>query len=206
MPTLRLPVTLSFVVLVRDRRARMLRSAAAAAVCALASLSGGAGAQAAAATDTGKAPAAAPADVASMDAIIHSLYDVISGPAGPRDWRRFRSLFAPGARLIPTVHDSSGHISVRAMTPDAFAERGAVALQRQPFYEGEISHTVESFGAITQVFSTYASRRTPDGAPFARGINSIQLLNDGTRWYCVTIYWDAERPGTTIPDRYLKKP
>src|SRR5215216_1186711 len=48
-------------------------------------------------------PVANPADVASMDSIIAALYDVISGPAGKkRDWDRFRSLFAPGARLIPT--------------------------------------------------------------------------------------------------------
>ena len=48
-------------------------------------------------------PAANPADVASLDSIIAALYDVISGPAGKkRDWDRMRSLFAPGARMIPT--------------------------------------------------------------------------------------------------------
>ena len=38
-------------------------------------------------------PAAKPADVASPDAILAATYDVISGPAGPRDWDRFNSLF-----------------------------------------------------------------------------------------------------------------
>ncbi|MGH9463690.1 MAG: hypothetical protein ACRD1X_21010 [Vicinamibacteria bacterium] len=33
------------------------------------------------------------ADVGSIDAIIGALYDVISGPAGDRDWDRMRSLF-----------------------------------------------------------------------------------------------------------------
>ena len=43
-----------------------------------------------------------PEDVASVDAIVAAVYDVISGPAGEaRDWDRFRSLFLPGARLIP---------------------------------------------------------------------------------------------------------
>ena len=32
------------------------------------------------------APAADPADVESIDAILAALYDVISGPAGGRDW------------------------------------------------------------------------------------------------------------------------
>ena len=45
-----------------------------------------------------------PADVESIDAIITAAYDVISGPAGKkRDWDRERSLFIPGARLIPTT-------------------------------------------------------------------------------------------------------
>src|SRR5207249_6447509 len=43
-------------------------------------------------------------DVESIDAIIAATYDVISGPAGKRrDWDRERSLFYPGARLIPTA-------------------------------------------------------------------------------------------------------
>ena len=161
---------------------------------------------AAASPDTTPVRAAAPADVNSMDAILRALYDVISGPAGPRDWQRFRSLFVPGARLIPTRHDSTGHVSTAVMTPKEYAQRAGHAFDRNAFYEREIARTANTFGAITQVFSTYASRRSPDAAPFARGINSIQLFNDGTRWYVVTIYWDAERPGTTIPTAISRPP
>ena len=43
-------------------------------------------------------------DVGSIDAIITAAYDGISGPAGQkRDWDRERSLYFPGARLIPTA-------------------------------------------------------------------------------------------------------
>src|SRR5947207_12604936 len=48
-----------------------------------------------------------PADVASIDAIITAAYDSISGPPGKRDWDRERSLFIPGARLIPTSENGS---------------------------------------------------------------------------------------------------
>jgi hypothetical protein len=48
-------------------------------------------------------------------------------------------------------------------------------------------------------FSTYDSKRIPDGEPFARGINSFQLYGDGTRWWIVTIFWDAEAPDKPIP-------
>jgi hypothetical protein len=164
-------------------------------------------ARAQAPADTARPPRANPADVASVDAIITALYDVISGPAGQeRDWTRFRSLFLPGARLIPTIHPPGGGTPRTAvMTPEQYAER-ASGLARNGFFEREISRTSDQFGAVTQLFSTYESRRAAtDAKPFQRGINSIQLFNDGSRWYVVTIFWDGERPDNPIPEKYLKR-
>jgi hypothetical protein len=149
-------------------------------------------------------PVAAPADVRSIDAILHAAYDVISGPAGPRDWNRFNSLFAPGARLIRTQRDSGHGPHLNPMSPQEFASLAGEYFSKSAFYEGEIGREVNTFGAVTQVFSAYQSRHAPsDAKPFARGVNSFQLFNDGTRWYIVTIYWDDEHPGASIPDRYL---
>ncbi|AMW06718.1 hypothetical protein GEMMAAP_09400 [Gemmatimonas phototrophica] len=149
---------------------------------------------------------ARPADVASLDAILAALYDVISGPAGQqRDWDRFRSLFAPGARLIPTGGPAGQPARATVLTPDEYVLRAAPGLERDGFFEREIGRSVDTFGRITQVFSAYDSKRLPtDAAPFQRGINSIQLLNDGTRWWVMTVYWDAERADNPIPARYLK--
>jgi hypothetical protein len=151
-------------------------------------------------------PRANPADVASLDAIISSLYDVISGPAGQeRDWNRFRSLFIPGARLIPTGHPANAPARTTVLTPDQYVARSG-GLTRNGFFEREIGRTTDQFGAITHIFSAYESKRSAsDAAPFARGINSIQLLNDGTRWYVVSIFWDGERPDNPIPEKYLKR-
>jgi hypothetical protein len=150
-------------------------------------------------------PAAAAADVRSMDAIVHAYYDVISGPAGDRDWNRFYSLFAPGGRLIQTSRaapDSTPRTTV--MTPQEFAQKLGPYLAKNALYEKEISHSVDAFGAITQRFSTYvALHAAGDAKPSARGIYSAQLFNDGKRWYIVTLYWDNEYPGNTIPSRYL---
>ena len=64
---------------------------------------------------------------------------------------------------------------------------------------------MEQFGHITHVFSTYESFHSPsDKQPFARGINSFQLFNDGKRWWVVTIYWQQETPEIQIPKEYLK--
>ncbi len=148
------------------------------------------------------------ADVASEDAIVAALYDAISGPACQRrDWDRYRGLFAPGGRAIPKITNSDGTFGIRAETPDEYAASVKGSLEEFGFFEKEVSHVGESFNGIVHRFSTYESRRAAnDATPFARGINSFQLLNDGKRWWVVTVYWAGERPDAKIPDIYLKRP
>ena len=150
-------------------------------------------------------PAARPADVASIDAIIAAVYDVISGPKHKvRDWDRMRSLFIPGARLIPTGRRQNGTFGSRVMTVEDYITGSATMLQEMGFRETEIARRTERYGNIAHAFSTYESYRGDEAAPFARGINSIQLWNDGSRWWIVTIFWEGERPDNPIPERYLK--
>ena len=156
---------------------------------------------------TATMPAAKPADVQSVDAILTALYDVISGPAGQkRDWDRMRSLFIPGARLVPTSKTPDGQAQHRVWTVEEYITQAGAGLEKNGFFERELSRTTETFGHITHAFSSYESKRTAqDAKPFSRGINSIQLLNDGKRWYVVTIFWDSERPDNPIPAKYLPK-
>lgn len=147
---------------------------------------------------------AAVEDVASVDAIIAAVYDAISGPAGEaRDWDRFRSLFVPGARLIPTGRNPEGEEVLRVQTVEEWIARAAPGLEERGFYERELHRVSESYGSIVHAFSTYDSRATEGEEPFARGINSFQLWNDGERWWVVTVLWDSEADGTPIPERYL---
>jgi hypothetical protein len=152
-------------------------------------------------------PAANPADVASIDAIIAAVYDVISGPAGKkRDWDRMRSLFAPGARLIPTGPRPGGGYGSRALSVDDYIQRSSPLFEKEGFYEREASRQADMFGQIAHVFSTYESRHSPDDAkPFQRGINSIQLMNDGKRWWIMTIFWQGEDEKNPLPAKYLPK-
>ena len=151
-------------------------------------------------------PAANPADVSSVDSIIAAVYDVISGPAGKkRDWDRMKSLFLPGARLIPTGPKQTGGYASRVLTVDEYAQRASGFFDKEGFYERESARKTEEFGQIVHVFSTYESRHAPDDAkPFQRGINSIQLMNDGTRWWVVTIFWQGEDEKHPLPEKYLK--
>lgn len=148
-----------------------------------------------------------PKDVASLDAIMKSVYDVISGDAGkPRDWGRFRSLFHKDARLIPSGKNAqTGVASARALTPEDYITRTEPVFAKDGFHERELARHIDQFGNIAQVFSTYhAFRKSTDKEPFLRGINSFQLLNDGKRWWVMTIYWQAETPDNQIPKKYLK--
>jgi hypothetical protein len=181
--------------------ARRIRRLGAAAVLAL-PLAGPASAQ-----QPVTPPEARPADVESMDAILAALYDVISGPKGQvRDWDRFYSLFYPGARLIPTGRAADGSVRARVLTPEEYRQGSGAMLEERGFHEVEIGRTVEQFGSIAHVFSAYASRWTPeDAAPFDRGINSIQLLQDRQRWWILSVFWDRERPDNPIPDGYIRR-
>ena len=150
-------------------------------------------------------PEARAADVASVDAIVAAVYDVISGPAGQkRDWDRMRSLFVPGARLIP-VSQVAEVKAARILSVEDYIARSSATLEKGGFFEREIARLTEKFGHIAHLFSTYESRRkAEDPVPFNRGINSFQLMNDGKRWWIVTIFWEAEGPDSPIPPEFLK--
>ena len=156
------------------------------------------------------APMADPADVASIDAITTAVYESISGDAGvTRDWDRFRSLFAPGARLMPVAseHGEDGHrtSAVATMSPDDFVTRTSDSFAADGFYEVEIGNVTETYGDIAHRFSAYASFFTDDldEEPFNRGINSFQYLYDGERWWILTIFWQHEPDAGPIPAEYL---
>jgi len=160
------------------------------------------------ATPTPAAPTANAADVASIDSIVAAVYNVISGPAGKkRDWNRMRSLFVPGARLIPTGPRQTGGFGSRVLTVEDYVERSGPFLEKEGFFESELARRTEVYGQIAHVFSTYESRhKSDDPKPFARGINSIQLMNDGERWWIVTIFWQSETEKSPLPEKYLKTP
>jgi hypothetical protein len=155
-------------------------------------------------------PAAKAEDVKSPEAVLNAVYSVISGAKGQaRDWDRMRSLFVPDARLIPAVAASAAnggaaHSDAIFLTVDGYIERSGSRLTSDGFFEHSIHNEIEQFGNIVQVWSTYESRHNlEDAKPFARGINSFQLLKDGDRYWVVNIFWDSESPAKPIPAKYL---
>jgi hypothetical protein len=143
-------------------------------------------------------------DVKSMDGMLRAIYDVISGPAGDRDWNRFRSLFVPQARFTQTKKTADGGVIVNLLSVDDFVMVAGDVFKKEPFYENAMVNRAQTYGNVAQVFSSYESRRAPTEKPFERGINSIQLLNDGKRWWVLSILWDEERPDNPLPREFAR--
>ncbi len=143
--------------------------------------------------------------VKSIDSTIETLYAVISGEKGEaRDWELFKYLFIPDARLIPSGKNAEGKSYHYVWSPAEYVEMAGSRLEANGFFEKEISRETDRFGNVVQLFSTYESYNSEaDEKPFARGINSIQLLYDRDRWWVVSIFWQAETGEYPIPSEYL---
>ncbi len=153
-----------------------------------------------------QAKPADPEDVKSVDAIISAYYDTLSAEKDEeRDWGRFLSLFADDARFVSvrTVRDRT---SAMTLKPEQFVQFNQSYFAGSGYHELEVNRITEQFGNIAHAFSTYASKHTvADAVPYSRGINSIQLMTNGERWWIVTVMWDYERPGEglSLPAEYL---
>jgi hypothetical protein len=145
-------------------------------------------------------------DVKSADAIVKAAYDVISGPAGPRNWDRLRSLCLPQVRFTQVGKAQEGSVFVVSWGIDDFVRDATDIFSKEPFYENGMVNQAEGYGNMMQVLSSYESRRSRGEKPFQRGVNSFQVLNDGKRWWIVSIFWDSERPDNPLPAKFAKKP
>jgi tetratricopeptide (TPR) repeat protein len=144
-------------------------------------------------------------DVSSLDNIMQALYASISGEKGEkRDWARFEYLFVPEARLMPSGKKEDGSMGYRIWSVADYVESAGKRLEEVGFHEIEIKREVSEYASLVHVFSTYESYHSKtEEEPFARGINSIQLQNDGTRWWIIHIYWLGESEEWPLPEHHL---
>jgi LCCL domain-containing protein len=140
---------------------------------------------------------ARPEDVGSIDGIIRAFYEVVSGPVGtPRQWDRDATLYLPGTTFAIAEEGPDA----RAVTPSDWSRAVDAHLVSEGFTEREIHRVTHEFGRMAHVWSTYAWE-TANGQS-GRGINSIHLWNDGTRWWITHATWEDERPDNPIPEAY----
>lgn len=148
-------------------------------------------------------PKARPEDVSSVPAIINASYEAISVPPGQTlNLDRFRSLFLPNAQLV-SVAVKNGQPAAHLMTLEEFSDMVTGAIGKDGHVEHEFTEQVQVYGNIANVWSAYESRNTAEDPHLIRGINSIQLFNDGKRWWISGAQWQHERPDMPIPAKYL---
>ena len=131
-------------------------------------------------------------DTSTTKGIIDKAYALISGRAGePRDWDRWRTLHASGARLIAIETGDDGAPFAHVMNTDEFIASRSPFFAQNDFYEWETGREEKRYGSLVQVWSSYDAAAEPGGHPIRRGVNSIQLWNDGARWWILSVAWDA---------------
>jgi hypothetical protein len=153
--------------------------------------------------------ASPPPEAASVDAIVRALYEGVShAPNHEPDWSHLRTIFLPAGRLIPPQRPGGEYAFLTAEDFIARVAKGIATRREQGkemgFSEREIGRKTDCYGNMCQLFSTYESRyAAADAKPFARGINAIQLVRDGNRWWIINVMWDQETPEKPIPAAYL---
>lgn len=156
-------------------------------------------AQAASAQDFSK-------DTETIESTMKSVLDVISGPAGKKiDTIRWRNLFRGDIKFHIRSKNREGQLVIRESSVEDYAKNIMPRIEAQDFFETVSNLKIDRYGDIAHVFMVYETRRTADGEPFDKGINSFQLIYDQNRWWVVALMWQAESSGVPIPKEYLKK-
>ncbi|MFV8754506.1 nuclear transport factor 2 family protein [Nannocystaceae bacterium ST9] len=154
------------------------------------------------------------ADVDSLDGIVVALYASVSFPSGGApDWARFRSLFDPAALMIrvdprvTALAPSEREAPAMVASPvDAYIQRTQAIIDAgnlRSFEERELVRRTEVFGDVAQVFSSY--ERSADGGEVVRGVNSMQLVKDGVRWWIAAVAWTDESHDNPLPARLMPR-
>lgn len=147
-----------------------------------------------------------PEDVATLDGIMKAYYDVVSGAVGSLpDPARDETLHHPKARITMLERRADGSATATMITLAEYYQRQGTGPRKEGFFEREVHRVTQRIGSLVHVWSTYESARTPGGAVFSRGINSIQLYWDGKRWWILGWTFDDERHGNRVPAEYLPR-
>jgi hypothetical protein len=148
---------------------------------------------------------ARPQDVSTIDGIVKAFYEVISGEVGKaRQWERDKTLYAPDIRFVAMSVGKDGKPRADIMNHSKYVNSLNEFFVKEGFVEREIGRVAKRFGNVAHVFSAYEFT-TSDKKLSGRGVNSIELFWDGSRWWISAVSWDEERPDNPIPKEFLIK-
>jgi hypothetical protein len=150
------------------------------------------------------AVSARPADVGSIDGLMTALYQVLSGPAGQaREWGRDGTLYLKDSRFIWWETDDAGKRRMVNVDHQGAVDLLNAEMVEKGYFVREIHRVAHVYGNMAEILSTYEARETPQGPVTERGVNSLQLVNDGKRWWIMALAFDEESPHQPIPRELL---
>ncbi|KCZ46318.1 MULTISPECIES: nuclear transport factor 2 family protein [unclassified Hyphomonas] len=136
--------------------------------------------------------------------MMKAIYDVISQPSGERDWESIRPLYHPRATMTRTGVAIDTLPANQCLTFDEYIKTAEENLAGAAFEESEIGHECARLGSVAQVRSVYQTiYRVGDREIHSRGVNFITMARLADSWQILSIAWDNERAGVTIPDEWL---
>lgn len=111
------------------------------------------------------------------------------------DWDAFRACCHPEAILIPMGSGVASPIPVETFITGMEGQRSSGAVRE--LSEIELSRSVQAFGNIASVRSTFAARI--DGTE-RRGITFAQLVRHEGRWVIINAVWENESDDRPLPN------
>jgi hypothetical protein len=149
--------------------------------------------------------AARPEDVSSIEAIIKTDYECVSGGIGvARQWARDLSLYDPFARsFVPSKDEKTGELVIWHPTQQEYADQTNAELVSGGFSEHEVAHKIYQYGNVATAFSSYEVTLATTGKLYSRGVNIYQLYYTGNRWWISSVSWDAENYINPIPPELM---
>lgn len=143
-----------------------------------------------AAAPSGATPSAMPAegDEFQIRATVLAVYNVLSGPAGRRDWDRFEALFAPGARIVTFGADGVASPA----TPKEYAAAMTPKFSAAPWFQRPADTRVMHEGNVAQVWSAYELREAASQEqPAGRGVASFAFVRICGEWKVESLIWQS---------------
>jgi len=145
-------------------------------------------------------------NVSTLDGIMKAYYDVVTVKKGDKpSYERDSLLHYGNVQVGWAAKAKSGKMTFKYVSLKEYHRLSDDYVAASGFDEHEISRKVEKFGGIYHVWSTYETRHTKAGPVIERGINSIELFYDGTRFWILGWFFDGERIDNPIPPQYLTK-
>jgi hypothetical protein len=110
----------------------------------------------------------------------------------------------PEARLVRTGLNADGSPFALVMSLDEYIANVEELLMEIRFSEIEIVHEAVVFGNVARLTSVYEfSRRSSTETTQGRGVNFFTLIFSEGQWRIMSIVWDNERAGLSLPETLM---